>query len=614
MGLDTIKSFLAEFDVVSFDVFDTLLLRPCLKPSDLFWRIEQEEGAPGFAIDRERAEHKAQKGVRAQGRVEATIDEIYSLIPQWAWLKDKELETENSCLVANPEMLELFGYAKSRGKKILVVSDMYLPADFLKKVLKKNGIEGWDGFYVSSEQQLAKWSGALYDQILSDMGIAARKILHIGDNLNSDVLKANERGIVAYGYQKVIDKFYAEFPFAIKFLKERPSPEKRLFVGSIALGWHLYKCAHSEWSYWNKIGFLFAGSLGYAYMRFVGESSKRLGFEHLMFVARDGYVLQKIFNVLYPGIRTDYFYASRVQALLCAKYFGSTESGIKVRRRYCLKYLEDEMKVELTDEQKDNYESTGKLPASVQGLLDSVADAKKTEAKTYLSKFSIKPSKTAIVDGDSTHFTVQKFVGAIVGHDIFSYYLFTNRQVENAETMACADWNMRYLHFAEFLFGAPTPPLKDVVRGEPEFKDDVLFFEKFKMGVSDEISSGAVFCAEELNKNAVRFNHEMWLDWNDAFMDNLTPVDLEMFSFARNSIAIGHESGYHPVLMPVMATRRLSIFGGTVLSARLKRDGVARYWSLRLFGKIPLLNLKVENAAKMMGAVRSLRRNGWWRK
>lgn len=599
-----------QFDVVSFDIFDTLLLRPLLTPSDLFLKIELDEKVVGFARDRICAEGKARKVARSQGREEATLDEIYQLIPKWEGLKERELAAERACLVANPEMLDVFNEAKSQGKKVLIVSDMYLPADFLKEVLRENGIGGWDGFYVSSDQQGAKWSGALYDHILKDTGVVPDKILHIGDNANSDVLKANEKGIVAYGYQKVVDKFYVEVPFVKAFLIGKPSVEKRLFVGSMAIGWHLYKCTHPRWTYWNWIGFMFAGSLGYAYMRLVGESAKQCGFTRLMFVARDGYILQKIFNVLYPDLRTDYFFASRSQAILGIKYFGGTEVGLKARRRYCIKYLEEEARVVLTAEQKNHYETTGELPENVKGILDDIALRKRAEAETYLSKFAIDSNMTAIVDGDSTHFTVQKFVSAITGHDVFTYYLFTNRPVENAETMAYANWNMRYLHFAEFLFGAPTPPLEDVVNGEPVFKNDVLFFERFKMDVSDEISSGAGFCAEVLNKNCVRFNHDTWLDWNDAFMDNLTPRDLEMFSLARNSIAIDHDFEYCPVLIPSMWTRRLSLFGRTVLSAKLRRYGLARYWSLRLFGKIPLFNLKFENATRMMGVVRSLLRMG----
>lgn len=38
--LNEAKSEVLKYDVISFDIFDTLLLRPFIKPTDLFWYIE----------------------------------------------------------------------------------------------------------------------------------------------------------------------------------------------------------------------------------------------------------------------------------------------------------------------------------------------------------------------------------------------------------------------------------------------------------------------------------------------------------------------------------------------------------------------------------------------
>lgn len=588
-----LQNMIKDFDVISFDIFDTLLLRPFVKPSDLFCKLERDEKAAGFAQDRIGAERRAQAEARSNGREEATLDEIYQLIPQWEPLKEKECAAERAGLVSNPEMRDVFRAAKSQGKKILVVSDMYLPADFLKDVLRENGIDGWDGFYVSSDQQGAKWSGALYDLILKDTGVVPDKILHIGDNANSDIRKANEKGIVAYGYQKVINKFYEECPFVKMFLGDNPPLGKRLFVGAMALGWHIYKYEHRDWTYWNRIGFLFAGTLGYTYMRYVGERATKKGFDHLMFVARDGYILQKIFKILYPDFHTDYFYASRSQAFLGINYFGRTEVGIKIRRRYCLKYLEGKFGIKLTNEQKKLYENRGDLPSNAREILNSVAKEKRKSAEEYLSRFAIDPERTALVDGDSTHLTVQKFVSTIVGQNIYTYYLFTNLPVENGDTLACADWDMRYLHFAEFLFGAPTPPLDDLINGEVVYKKDVPFFERFKMKCSPEIADGAISSAGILNKNKVGFNHDMWLDWNDAFMDCVTNLDKEMFSLARNSVAIGHESGYRHIIIEPETSHRRTLFGKTLFLTHTERIGTIQYRYLKLFGKITILKLSL---------------------
>ena len=99
--IDEFTRLLPSFDVVSFDIFDTLLLRPFLKPTDLFWKLERDEGAKGFAEDRIAGERRAHAKARAAGRVEATFQEIYEEIPKWAGMMGKELEAEKICLTAN---------------------------------------------------------------------------------------------------------------------------------------------------------------------------------------------------------------------------------------------------------------------------------------------------------------------------------------------------------------------------------------------------------------------------------------------------------------------------------------------------------------------------------
>ena len=54
-----VQILLTSFDVISFDVFDTLLLRPYVKPTDLFLRIELDAGVKGFAEDRVAGERRA---------------------------------------------------------------------------------------------------------------------------------------------------------------------------------------------------------------------------------------------------------------------------------------------------------------------------------------------------------------------------------------------------------------------------------------------------------------------------------------------------------------------------------------------------------------------------
>lgn len=588
-----VQILLTSFDVISFDVFDTLLLRPYVKPTDLFFRIELDAGVKGFAEDRVAGERRAHAKARRAGRVEATFDEIYEEIPQWAEMKEKELAEEKKCLTANPEMVDIFNAAKSMGKKVVIASDMYLPKSFLQDILQDKGIEGWDRFYLSNECQLQKLNGGIYEAMLRDYGVPADRILHIGDNRTSDVEMPNSHGIVAFGYQKVIDKFFEECPFARYFMEDHSDVTKRFFVGVLALGWHLYKHEHRDWTYWNRIGFLFAGTLGYAYMRFVGESAIKRGIDHLMFVARDGYVLKKVFNILYPNIRTDYFYASRISALFATQYFGEKERDVVKRRKYCLDYLRKYHDVQMTGNEESVFYETGRLPETVQGVLNAISANARRESEMYFSQFKFDPEHSALVDGTSGNLTVQRFLSAIYGHDVFTYYLLTMLPIGNGETLYYSPLSdARYLGFSEFLFGAPTPPLDKIENGKPVFKEGVKFYEKFKIAVSDEISEGAVACAKLLDAHKIEVPHLMWLDWNDSFMDNQTIEDKEMMSFACDSVAPGHEGSYFNVIKPPHGVRRKKLFGKTLLSLTIKRFGETYLYVVYLFGRYELMRVK----------------------
>lgn len=588
---DALLQLLPSFDVISFDIFDTLLLRPFLKPTDLFWKMERDECAKGFANARIAGEHNAHRKAMLAGRVEATFDEIYDEIPEWKSMREKELDSEKKQLVANPEMLCVWKAAKAAGKIVVVTSDMYLPADFLKSVLIEKGFDGWDGFYLSNERQAQKCSGSLYAKLLEDHRVAPGRILHIGDNPISDVNMANKNGIVAYGYQKIIDKFLEECPFAKAFLGCSPPLEKRLLGGAVALGWHLYKCGHPDWNYWNKIGFLFAGTLGYAYMRFVGDSAIRKGFNHLMFVARDGYILEKIFNVLYPSIKTDYFYSARTSILVATLDFTCMETDLKDRRESVLNYLVSRMGIRLPDSERERIVSTWQLPPEVELALKDASGKERLGCEKYMSQFEI-TDRTALVDGTSSNFSVQRFLAHWLGagKTLHGYYLNVMRTPKDADSFYSVGY-LSFQNFSEILFGAPVPPLASLASGSPEFKTDTSFFEDFKSSISNDISKGAVECSAILNGFSVGIGNLLWYDWYDAFARNTRCEDRELFTLVRNATGVSH-SKYGEVLGVGANEKRIRLFGRTILVVRTERFGFKFLRVLYLLGRWPVLKVR----------------------
>ena len=132
--LQTIKPKIDEHSIISFDIFDTLLVRPYVRPTHLFVHVEKAYRCRGFAAERIDAERRAR--IRHKEMEDVTLDMIYEEINgEFRRMKQRELDWEEMVLRVNPELKQVYDYALTRGKKIVITSDMYLPTDFLSKIL-----------------------------------------------------------------------------------------------------------------------------------------------------------------------------------------------------------------------------------------------------------------------------------------------------------------------------------------------------------------------------------------------------------------------------------------------------------------------------------------------
>ncbi len=113
-------------------------------------------------------------------------------------LLELEVGLESDALSLNESAAELLRYLQSENKKVVVLSDMYLPPACLRDFSKRLGIgDCIDRFHVSGESGLAKHSGRLFEHVLAENGLAAAEILHIGDHVHSDYSVPARLGIDA---------------------------------------------------------------------------------------------------------------------------------------------------------------------------------------------------------------------------------------------------------------------------------------------------------------------------------------------------------------------------------------------------------------------------------
>lgn len=210
-----------KYEYISFDVFDTLLMRPFWEPIDLFYILggyakslnvvnnEQE-----FMDIRIRAEEKARSRLK-RSLEDVSLEEIYEVLKEFFGCCDNiedimkhEMELELKYCYRRQSGYDLYCKAIKNNKKVICITDMYLSENMIKKLLVKNGFIQIEKIYVSSEIRLGKYTGKLYQHVIKDLGINSReKLLHIGDNYHSDVLMAKKNGLNACYFAKAKDLY-----------------------------------------------------------------------------------------------------------------------------------------------------------------------------------------------------------------------------------------------------------------------------------------------------------------------------------------------------------------------------------------------------------------------
>lgn len=303
-------SELSSYDVISFDIFDTLIFRPFSAPSDLFYFIGERLGILDFKRIRMEMEERARWGCYTQsGYNEVTLEEIWSLLEKELGISaqmgmELEMTCEMEFCYANPFMLEIFQKLQKAGKEILVISDMYLSSDFLTKLLEKNGITGFSKLYVSCEYRKSKSSGELFELVKSQFPKKAR-LIHVGDNPISDVRMAKMYGFDSCYYPNVNEqgKKYRTFD-----MSPVTGSAYRGIVNS-----HLYSGIHTyEMEY--EYGFIYGGLFVTGYCNFIHEYFEKNNVDKILFLSRDGDILKKVYDRIFPGENTEYVYWSRAAA------------------------------------------------------------------------------------------------------------------------------------------------------------------------------------------------------------------------------------------------------------------------------------------------------------
>lgn len=320
VGYEDVKKAIERHEYVSFDLFDTLVMRRVLTPADIFECAVRRLHIPDM---RGRQLIQARVAVEKEAKALKNIDEIYDEMAgrchlskdEKETIKQAEFATEKENIVGRKKCVSLLEYARSLGKKIYILTDMYYEKADLKILCDQAGVPVEEDEIISScEIKLTKEEGSAYKFLIDVAGGNHKAILHIGDNPVSDQKNAERWDIDAIrilsSYEMLVHSSM------VSLLSDTLRYEKRcalgllvaeLFNDPFALNGTKGKVVVSGY---KDTGYVF-GMIFYSFCRWMIEEAGKQGIELMVLPGRDGYLIKKLLDILNPPFRYTYIAASR---------------------------------------------------------------------------------------------------------------------------------------------------------------------------------------------------------------------------------------------------------------------------------------------------------------
>lgn len=340
-----------QAEVVSFDLFDTLVTRRTLLSTDVVDIVEtrlkeRKVFIPQFVDKRIGAEKRLSKvgAPRLYEIYEQAIADSSVEVSAWE-LAELEYSVDLSLLTPRKAVVELLAAAKNAGKKVYITSDTYYSKEQILRILKQCGIESFNDVLVSCEYGTGK-TQSLFAKLLEVA--QSDHILHIGDDVAADIESAKRYEISAiqlYNGRELLD---AVGGLGLNDYTDDLSDRIRIgmFVANIFNSPFQFEDEECRLQVEDAydIGYLFCAPMISDFVVWFKHRVEELESPNIWFGARDGYLIQKMYAMLDGSKESVYFLASRIAAIRAGvmtaediryvnemKYSGSLEDNLRER-------------------------------------------------------------------------------------------------------------------------------------------------------------------------------------------------------------------------------------------------------------------------------------------
>lgn len=300
----------------SFDIFDTVVTRRLARPVDVFTILGErlrEEGirVPPFGLFRLLRIRCERWSRRFDPSQEVALLDIHRMMGRFlAWsgpevvrAAEVEREVEASVLTSTPHGRRAVEDARRAGTRIAYVSDMYLDGNFLRSILRREGLYAdGDLLAVSVEWKASKSRGSIWQPLLERLGVSPQEVLHQGDNPQSDVDSARAAGIMAQRLGTSEVSLWEVPPW-------RQTAENLSLHGGIAAISRMSRAACTDPdNYWTQLGACCIGPMIRGFVAWLVARAKEDGISTLWFLSRDGWLFYQAALICCQDSELDFQY------------------------------------------------------------------------------------------------------------------------------------------------------------------------------------------------------------------------------------------------------------------------------------------------------------------
>ncbi len=326
-------------DVISFDIFDTLIVQPFLEPNALFQfmngcpEIREIMNGQLFSDCRLAAKKSiVLKNKNTEKPEEVTLNEIYNelsiisgiSLKDAEAIKDRQIHFEIQFSNAQESVKRLYDHAEKSKKTLILCADTDLSSKTIKRILEKCGYNHPDHILVSCEHNASKSNGDLFQKTSQQLGVKPDRILHFGNNSHADILNARQAGWKAIHLVAPKDRFFLQKnnPFGSyypKYISAKDIPEASISINyALNANYHFGRYLSEQpqrGTAATDFGYHIFGPFLLSLTLWMRRLCKQKNIDFLAFLARDGYLpleASKIIDkITGPIVRYEYLPISR---------------------------------------------------------------------------------------------------------------------------------------------------------------------------------------------------------------------------------------------------------------------------------------------------------------